>query len=434
MKKQFVNAIKLGLQGRSFPSIALLYVSGAVVLTPLSVWVIHAAGQKAFAYLMPLSVMLVILAEYLYFALRRHHENAEEERAQESKGVSIDLEQSKETHKQVLSSESDKEISFVKAVDRFVTSTPAALKYRSHLNGVLGNLAKYYRLDVYGDSLLSKRAASEISFVALLLTINFLFYFFAWTSVWSLILFGKLSLSWHTIVAALGGLIFACLMLTYERQLLTADTSGRWSQRVLPITLRVLLILTSTLIISQPVELLVFSGPINSRIHEESVRLEAVRRLSLVSHNAQIEQATDQRLNDWIRRVFLSRPGSVIDEGSGWKFQDEQYDLFKKIGVLQDLVGGSPPRWPAVAEDDKKLLNQRFGLDSTTQNNALNYYRTAYWLVLFIPLVLPMLTIAFRMLLPREIHDYYSTIRQREVGFEQLWKGIDHEIVFSETA
>lgn len=151
------------------------------------------------------------------------------------------------------------------------------------LHGLLGQLAQLYGLDVYGTSRLTRRAGIEMGFVALLLTVIFLFDLIAWTLLWNVILqSGILKISLWTIPALFGGLLFAFATFIYERQFVTADTTTGLLKMIGPVSLRIIVIVIAAVITSQPIELLVFKGPIDRRIHEESVRLEAVSRLRVL--------------------------------------------------------------------------------------------------------------------------------------------------------
>lgn len=148
------------------------------------------------------------------------------------------------------------------------------------MHGVLGQLAQFYGLDVNGGSRLTRRAGIEMGYVALLLTIIFLFDLVAWTLLWNVILqSGIIKLSLWTIPALFGGLLFAFATFIYERQFMTADTSGGLLKILWPVSIRLAVITIAAAITSQPIELLVFKGPIDRRIHDESVRAEAVARV-----------------------------------------------------------------------------------------------------------------------------------------------------------
>lgn len=148
------------------------------------------------------------------------------------------------------------------------------------LNGALGWLAKFYMLNVNGASLLTTRAAMEMKLVAAMLTINFLFDLAVWVSLWNMVFQnGKLIVGLWTIPALFCGVLFAAIIFVYERQFMTADTYHQIRKVLIPVTLRLIVIVIAAAITTQPFEVMVFEGPVSRRIHEESVRVEALSRL-----------------------------------------------------------------------------------------------------------------------------------------------------------
>src|SRR5262249_5612917 len=70
------------------------------------------------------------------------------------------------------------------------------------LTGILGELAKFYLLNVNGTSLLTTRAAMEIKLIAVMLTINFIFDLVVWTSLWNMVFYtGKWTLGPRSVLA-----------------------------------------------------------------------------------------------------------------------------------------------------------------------------------------------------------------------------------------
>ncbi len=148
------------------------------------------------------------------------------------------------------------------------------------VGGILGWLSQFYGLKVYGNSLLGKRAATEMGYAALLLTAIFLFDLVAWTTLWNMVIHGgDTTVDLLTPFAFLGGLLFAGTIFIYERQFITADIGAHKIRAGLAIALRALVLVLAAIITAQPVEVIVFRGPIRDRIHEESVIAHSVQYL-----------------------------------------------------------------------------------------------------------------------------------------------------------
>jgi hypothetical protein len=420
------------------------------------------------------------------------------------------------------------------------------------LTGVLGELSKLYLLDVNGVSLLTRRAAMELKLIAVMLTINFFFDLAVWTLLWNMVFYaGKLTVGFFTLLALFCGFLFAAIIFVYERQFMTADTFHRWHKVWGPVSIRLGVIAVAAAITTQPFEVMVFSGPIQRRIHDESVRVEALSRLraledavlktqgaiglkntiagkSLGDAKVEGEKAREQtgtylaqeqaaraeqqradgaiasasqqlaraqtraqadgasrrlasarkrseqariaadeshakastsrenekhwegevgaaqkviegkeklaeqdvkRLQDWVTQIRNAKAGqSVIEnraESPKWEYQDQDYDFFQRLGVINDLYYGRPARWLDINAEDRAKLSQSYSLSETDPNDALNRERSeadahtfkwSYWAVIGIAAVIPLLLLALKGLLPIDLKHYYSLGSQQTAG------------------
>lgn len=419
------------------------------------------------------------------------------------------------------------------------------------LNGILGELAKLYLLDVNGVSLLTRRAAMEIKLIAVMLTINFLFDFAVWTLLWNMVFYaGKLRVGLLTFPAVFCGFLFSAIIFVYERQFMTADTYRRFWRVWWPVTIRLLVIAVAAAITTQPFEVMVFSGPIQRRIHEESVRVEALSRLrafeeaqlkttaeglretvvgqelegarakgeearrqanrfraeaqaarsaleraegavrsaaaqrarartraqaaaasrrlaaaqsraeqaraDLNDAEAQVKTSAEderhweqrvgnvrkeveqkgelaekdvKRLRDWIAQIRNASAGQFVEEDTDqspkWKFRDHDYDFFQRLGVINDLYYGRPPRWLEATSEDRQKLSGTYGLSDADEDDALanerrladaSTFKWSYWAVIGIAAVIPLLLLALKGLLPVDLKLYYSMRAQQEAG------------------
>ncbi len=425
------------------------------------------------------------------------------------------------------------------------------------LTGILGELAKLYLLDVNGNSLLTRRAAMEMKLIAVMLTINFLFDLAVWTLLWNMVFYaGKLTIGFFTLIALFCGFLFAAIIFVYERQFMTADTYRRLLKVWWPVSIRLGVIAMAAVITTQPFEVMVFSGPIQRRVHDESVRVEAHSRLRALeeaqakskgaigqkgtadyqnledtqSKRDQVHEQTNQfkaaaqaaradaqraeaairsaqasaararteaqaiaanrrlaaarsryeqaqvaandadakakiseedekhwaeqadkartvigskeglaekdvkRLRDWITQIRNALPGQLvvenIAESPKWQFQDQDYDFFQRLGVINDLYYGRPPRWLDINAEDRLKLSQSYSLSDADESDPLVMERRAadahtfvwsYWAVIGIAAVIPLLLLALKGLLPIDLKLYYSLEAQQNAGhYESL--------------
>jgi hypothetical protein len=419
------------------------------------------------------------------------------------------------------------------------------------LTGILGWLARLYKLDVYSTSLLTRRAATEMGYVALMLTVITLFDLAAWGLLWNMIFnAGQLQLSGWTPAALVCASFFSAMVFIYERQFMTADTYGRWTSVIKSMAIRVVVLVIAAIITTQPIEVLVFKGPIQRRIHEESVRLEAINRkrdfeeaqrkaagtdgnpvigrhgqaqdalekaqeaaaraaaaisvqetvvadreadVSRIANalrgarterrrrylrsaleraretvntenatlttlktelgtqqelvtqattreretfegvvgSANLGDAEKKRLGDWITQLRNSPPGEHQTERNPpskpeekpYEFDDQQYDFFQRLAVINDLYAGRPARWPSASEADIEMLGRDFALKNEASADAGERMRADrasfifwYWAVVSIAAVIPLLVLALKGLLPHDLTIYYSRAEQIAAG------------------
>jgi len=150
------------------------------------------------------------------------------------------------------------------------------------LDGIMGQVVRWCQLDSYGPKLLEKNAAISMKAIALLLAVNFVFDLGAWWLLFNAVFSGGqgvFELGVHSIFAMLFSLLISTVILIYERQFMTTDVSAQKNRLTLPVAMRIAVIIGAAAITTQPVELMFFKGPIERRIHEESIRAEAIARL-----------------------------------------------------------------------------------------------------------------------------------------------------------
>lgn len=422
------------------------------------------------------------------------------------------------------------------------------------LSGLLGGLAKLFLLDVNGTSLLTRRAAMEMKLIAVMLTLNFLFDLVVWTLLWNMVFSsGRSTVSVRAgvsfIAAVFCGLLFATIIFVYERQFMTADTYRRLRYVWWPVSLRLIVIAAAAAITTQPFEVMVFDGPIQRRIHEEGVRVEAHSRLraleeaqskakgglkgtadytnledlqkkrdaasaestrlktevetarsqmqsaqaevgraqtaaarartrgaairasnwlsaargrfntaqdafnraegsltaanedeakwvklanearGVVTNREELAEQDVKRLQDWITQIRNAKAGQSVtenrDQTPRWEFNDQDYDFFQRLGVINDLYFGRSARWLDIPPGDRKKLDDLLSLSDVDENDPVTKERReadahafvwSYRAVICIAAVFPLLLLAFKGLLPTDLKLYYSLRAQQEAG------------------
>jgi len=195
------------------------------------------------------------------------------------------------------------ETSFPRDSEEAIEAAPVSLFLRTQqdepIDGMLGWLAQRFGLDTFSTSLLGHRGRLEMKAAALVLLVVFLFDLGAWTLLFNTILQGELLKPgvW-TPLAFLAGLLFAAMVVLYERQFLTADLSPGWRQLAWPTLIRFLVIFGSALITAQPVELLFFRQAVTVRTHEEGIRQHVATQNEHLKKINSLLAVQRQALND----------------------------------------------------------------------------------------------------------------------------------------
>lgn len=146
--------------------------------------------------------------------------------------------------------------------------------------GLMMRLARRMGLDVWGESLLGRRVGTEMSGAALVLLAVLLFEFFAWSMLFNVLVHSsEWKVSLRTLLALALGVLFSAVVFIFERSLIIADFTEDGWYKIGAYTIRVFVIVISALATAQPVELLVFGGAIEKRLHEELILREAIHQV-----------------------------------------------------------------------------------------------------------------------------------------------------------
>ncbi|MDQ3801748.1 MAG: DUF4407 domain-containing protein [Acidobacteriota bacterium] len=198
------------------------------------------------------------------------------------------------------------------------------------IDGFLGFLVKLFHLDIYGTSQLTRCVLYELKAIALALSIMFLFDLAAWTFFWNMVLHnGRLEIGFYTIFAVLFALMFALIIVIYERQWVVTDLSrftNDWKSAFKiggAFCVRLFIIVLAAYATAQPIEVLFFNGQIQKRVHDESVRGEAI---------AQFRDYQD-KVNKTKGAVAYK---DTIEDQANQRAQTQLTDAQKEVGRLRE--------------------------------------------------------------------------------------------------
>lgn len=149
-------------------------------------------------------------------------------------------------------------------------------------------LARLFRLDVFGTSLLTRRAGMEMNLAASILSLIFLFEGVVWSCFFHAVFYSDITLpGLKTIPACALGFTYALLIVLFDRLFFIEDWTYRPSRTTeslattqvawlvaqgLKIVIRAGIILLSAIAVGAVIDLILFQQPIERRIQEENLR------------------------------------------------------------------------------------------------------------------------------------------------------------------
>jgi hypothetical protein len=166
-----------------------------------------------------------------------------------------------------------------------------------------------------------------------------------------------------------------------------------------------------------------------SKENEKAREQDVSRAKSDIGAKEQLAEKDVKRLRDWVTQIRNARAGRKViengDQSPKWEYEDQDYDFFQRLGVINDLYHGRPARWLDINPDDRAKLSKEYGLTEADSNDQLNQdriasdagtFRWSYWSVIGVASIIPLLLLALKGLLPIDLKRYYSTREQQLAG------------------
>jgi hypothetical protein len=201
-------------------------------------------------------------------------------------------------------------------------------------------LSRVFRLELYpGSPLLTARVAREMNLMAVILLVVTAFELGIWTALFHFLFEAKGA----AFLVACGFAIAVCY---FERQLIVHDEVAKGRARAAMIV-RLVYILLAALITSQAFELLIFAGPIRTRIHQEEVRREALAGLgSLAVLESNLNDVTTAVQADILgsaspRNALALRVQTTQERALLQQREDAAKEAASKLGDLKVAADGA---------------------------------------------------------------------------------------------
>jgi hypothetical protein len=178
---------------------------------------------------------------------------------------------------------------------------------------------------------------------------------------------------------------------------------------------------------------------------------------------------TTEGLKKWVQRLKKVPPGSgdwLEEDGKKYELAFVDYDFLEKFRIIDDVLSGRPPRWPGADADMIAYLKQQYGMyditdtgiatkrpatnlgehgaedaketqpkadpagaashgiqqvevDPLAQERNLAEIRSAkrmYWAIFAVAVIIPLLSLLFKLVMPPHLAYYYSSRWQAQQG------------------
>jgi hypothetical protein len=272
-------------------------------------------------------------------------------------------------------------------------------------------LVRFIGLDVYGESLLSRRAATYLSSAAVLLLVNSLFQFLTFAYLAYQPLVDIIARPAALILSALFAAVLAISLTVSERALLTTELSWRvWFMYVL----HLLLAGAIAAIMTTAMMLRIADAPLTQQVLAD--RIEA-RLVTEIARNGKAVTLVSGQELERLRTI-----ANAI-EVSG-----KRPTFVEKVQALYELRNTSTPATSARNSADVRAFLINAGLLHPPLNVAPSILRSMQWSLFVLFWLLPSTSMVARLLAPREVDFYFSLTKQvRYVGY--TW----HEAVAEDT-
>jgi hypothetical protein len=197
-------------------------------------------------------------------------------------------------------------------------TAPASQRGSDH---AVPRLARFFRLDTWGSSLLTRSAVNQMGYAADLLLVVFVFELGMWTLLFnSMVYAAPLHFGLKTPIAAGIAFLFAYAVLVWEKSVITADLPSNQLRKrmpkgqrpkgwVKPLVLlgRMSMIGLSIYANAKSLDLFMFNGAIEQRLKEESVLQEAIQQ-------AEDQAAGIEKQDRQVAAVDKAMTGSTVEQ------------------------------------------------------------------------------------------------------------------------
>ncbi|HEV2991379.1 MAG TPA: DUF4407 domain-containing protein [Candidatus Angelobacter sp.] len=180
-------------------------------------------------------------------------------------------------------------------------------------------------------------------------------------------------------------------------------------------------------------------GSLNQQVKGLEGKVDKRRETIAADDNAEAGKDAEKKLLLWSDKLRGAEPGKdfpadgSVDKDTGYRFVFADYSFLDKFRIIDDIMAGRPPRWPGAEQDDIKFLQKKYGLYDDHDNisdlkgqarsaaeerlaaETKNARRT-YYAVFGVALIIPFMSLLFKIIMPAPLSYYYSSGWQSQQG------------------
>lgn len=270
--------------------------------------------------------------------------------------------------------------------------------------GVSGRLVRWWGLDVYGNSLLSRRGATYLQASALLLSTTSLLQLFTFVVVSQSLLQEVFSQPLAMTLSALSSIVLTLSVSITERSILTGERSYRnWIRYVIHIVLAGLI----ASLMGTATELRLANTAIDARLQSEQQLRRIVSRVVVLQRTgAEIAPATVEQ----IRREEMSI-----------RSDQNRTTVLDRLRAFHDMRDGLPVAQSINASQAALRLLRELGYDFSQNAPPSRELVILHWLLFALFWMLSTTSVLIRLVAPRDI-DFYFDLDKQAAYYGLTWR------------
>lgn len=287
------------------------------------------------------------------------------------------------------------------------------LEAHGTLRGPLGKLADAMGLTVFGDSLLTRKAAEYMKIYALLLSLDAIWHFAFWFVLFESV-FATSTVVGDLLSGAAATLITVAVAL-FELTALTVDRSASRPSRAFHSLFRTAVACSLAFVIAPVLESFILRPAIDTWL-----RMERAQEQFAIELRYRQLTTTPEHVERWRIRAF------ELATRASFATTEAPRDLLSDLRVLKQMRTSGVPLSPQLTSNDVAALQTASGdvlfrTAATVNRNDVVFLHNAVLLLVLLTQLTPAI---LRLFMPYELQIYYNSTIQADAGLDPILSAI----------